>query len=113
MIVSCRSSGSAALDFCYVGMGAFDAFWEGGVWVWDVAAGWLVVEEAGGIVASANPGDWEPGLEGRCYFAVRGARREEQVGVVRELWGVMGDRRFVFPGVKGVDELEVEKDEEE
>lgn len=96
MILSCRSSGSAALDFCYVAAGMFDAFWEGGVWVWDVAAGWLIVEEAGGIVASANPGDWEPTLEGRTYFPVRCAKREEQVAVVTELWEVMGDRKFMY-----------------
>ncbi|KAH6643847.1 hypothetical protein C7974DRAFT_300177 [Boeremia exigua] len=100
MILSCRSSGSAALDFCYVAAGMFDAFWEGGVWVWDVAAGWLIVEEAGGIIASANPGDWHPTMEGRTYFPVRGAKREEQEAVVEELWAVMGDRKFVYQDKK-------------
>ncbi|KAJ4992494.1 inositol monophosphatase [Stagonosporopsis vannaccii] len=100
MILSCRSSGSAALDFCYVAAGMFDAFWEGGVWVWDVAAGWLVVEEAGGIIASANPGNWRPTMEGRTYFPVRGAKREEQQAVVKELWEVMGDRKFVYKDKK-------------
>jgi fructose-1,6-bisphosphatase/inositol monophosphatase family enzyme len=100
MILSCRSSGSAALDFCYVAAGMFDAFWEGGVWCWDVAAGWLMVKEAGGIVASANPGDWHPTLEGRCYFPVRAAKREEQKAVVQELWAVMGDRKFVYKDKK-------------
>jgi myo-inositol-1(or 4)-monophosphatase len=104
MILSCRSSGSAALDFCYVAAGMFDAFWEGGVWVWDVAAGWLIVEEAGGIVASANPGDWQPTLEGRTYFPVRGAKREEQEAVVKELWEVMGDRKFVYKDKKKPDD---------
>ena len=52
------------------------------------------MEEAGGIVASANPGDWEPTLEGRVYFAVRHAKREEQKAVVEELWDIMGDRKF-------------------
>ncbi|KAF1357834.1 carbohydrate phosphatase [Lizonia empirigonia] len=100
MILSCRSMGSAALDFCYVAAGQFDGFWEGGVWVWDVAAGWLIVEEAGGIVASANPGNWHPTLEGRTYFPVRAAKREEQEAVVKELWEVMGDRKFVYEGNK-------------
>ncbi|KAJ8108319.1 hypothetical protein OPT61_g8256 [Boeremia exigua] len=104
MILSCRSSGSAALDFCYVAAGMFDAFWEGGVWVWDVAAGWLIVEEAGGIVASANPGDWHPTMEGRTYFPVRGAKREEQEAVVKELWEVMGDRKFVYKDKKKPDD---------
>lgn len=96
MILSCRSMGSAALDFCYVATGQFDAFWEGGVWCWDVAAGWLIVEEAGGIVASANPGDWNPTLEGRTYSPVRAGKRQEQETVVKELWDVMGDRKFVY-----------------
>lgn len=93
---SVRSNGSAALDFCYVAQGMLDCFWEGGVWVWDVCAGWVILEEAGGIVASANPGDWEPTLEGRLYFAVRHAKREEQEGVVEELWAIMGERKFVY-----------------
>jgi myo-inositol-1(or 4)-monophosphatase len=94
MCKSVRSNGSAALDFCYVAHGMLDAFWEGGVWVWDVCAGWIILQEAGGIVASANPGNWDPTLEGRLYFAVRGAKREEQMAVVQELWSIMGDRKF-------------------
>jgi myo-inositol-1(or 4)-monophosphatase len=93
---SVRSSGSTALDLCYVAQGILDIFWEGGVWSWDVAAGWIILEEAGGIVASANPGDWNPTVEGRLYFAVRQAKREEQKTVVEELWTIMGDRKFEF-----------------
>ncbi|KAH7410419.1 hypothetical protein DE146DRAFT_675130 [Phaeosphaeria sp. MPI-PUGE-AT-0046c] len=93
---SVRSNGSAALDFCYVAQGMLDAFWEGGVWIWDVCAGWIILEEAGGLVASANPGDWDPTLEGRLYFAVRHAKREEQEAVVEELWAIVGDRKFVY-----------------
>jgi myo-inositol-1(or 4)-monophosphatase len=96
MAHSIRSNGSAALDFCYVAAGSIDAFWEGGVWLWDVAAGWLILEEAGGIVASANPGGWDPTLEGRLYFGVRAAKRTEQEGIVKELWQLMGDRKFHF-----------------
>jgi myo-inositol-1(or 4)-monophosphatase len=96
MCKSVRSNGSAALDFCYVAQGTLDCFWEGGVFVWDVAGGWAILEEAGGIVASANPGDWEPTLEGRLYFAVRHAKLREQKAVVEELWGIMGDRKFVY-----------------
>lgn len=97
MCKSIRSNGSAALDFCYVAHGMLDIFWEGGVYIWDVCAGWIILEEAGGIVASANPGGWEPTLEGRLYFAVRHAKHEEQKAVVEELWGIMGDRKFVYP----------------
>jgi myo-inositol-1(or 4)-monophosphatase len=96
MAHSMRSSGSAALDFCYVGAGWLDLFWEGGCWIWDVCAGWLIVQEAGGIVVGANPGEWNPTLEGRSYFAVRGASSGQQE-VVQELWSLMGEKRFVFP----------------
>ena len=43
-----RRTGSAALDLCYVAMGAVDAFWEIGLAPWDTAAGGLIVREAGG-----------------------------------------------------------------
>jgi myo-inositol-1(or 4)-monophosphatase len=43
-----RRDGSAALDLCYVAAGRFDGFWELKLHPWDVAAGNLIVEEAGG-----------------------------------------------------------------
>jgi myo-inositol-1(or 4)-monophosphatase len=43
-----RRDGSAALDLCYVAAGRFDGFWELKLHAWDVAAGLLIVEEAGG-----------------------------------------------------------------
>ncbi len=45
-----RRLGSAALDLCYVAAGRFDAFWEDQLHAWDIAAGALIVEEAGGRV---------------------------------------------------------------
>jgi myo-inositol-1(or 4)-monophosphatase len=45
-----RRAGSAALDLCHVATGYFDGFWELGLAPWDVAAGALIVREAGGIV---------------------------------------------------------------
>jgi len=45
-----RRGGSAALDLAYVAAGRLDAYWEGGLCAWDVAAGILLVQEAGGIV---------------------------------------------------------------
>ena len=46
-----RRAGSAALDFAYVACGRLDAFWEMGLSPWDIAAGALLVQEAGGLVA--------------------------------------------------------------
>ena len=94
MCHSLRSSGSAALTCCYVAAGFLDLWWEGGCWVWDVCAAWIILEEAGGMMASANPGDWEPSLEGRTYLAVRGAP-SGQTELVEEMWGCV-DGRFVF-----------------
>lgn len=45
-----RRLGSAALDLCWVACGRFDGFWEYNLNAWDVAAGYLIVEEAGGTV---------------------------------------------------------------
>lgn len=46
-----RRDGSAAIDMAYVACGRFDGFWEEGLNPWDVAAGKLLVEEAGGVVS--------------------------------------------------------------
>ncbi len=55
IIFQCRAirrDGSAALDLCYVACGRFDGFWELSLNCWDVAAGRLIVEEAGGCVTA-------------------------------------------------------------
>lgn len=49
-----RRAGSAALDLAYLAAGRFDGFWELKLRPWDVAAGWLLVEEAGGLVTDLN-----------------------------------------------------------
>jgi myo-inositol-1(or 4)-monophosphatase len=49
-----RRSGSAALDLCYVACGRVDAFWEFGLRPWDIAAGALIVAEAGGRVTNLD-----------------------------------------------------------
>src|SRR6184192_3493749 len=46
----CRVLGSAALDMAYVACGRFDAYIERGISLWDIAAGWILVETAGGRV---------------------------------------------------------------
>ncbi|KAK2810465.1 hypothetical protein FQN50_002954 [Emmonsiellopsis sp. PD_5] len=90
MVHSMRSMGSAALNFCAVAAGVLDLYWEGGCWAWDVCAGWVILTEAGGIVADGNPGDWEPKVDGRKYLAVRASPGGEgQKEIVEELWGHM------------------------
>ena len=47
-----RRLGSAALDLCWVACGRFDGFWEYNLSSWDVAAGYLIVQEAGGRITN-------------------------------------------------------------
>ena len=51
-----RRFGAAALDLAYVAAGRYDGFWERGLHVWDMAAGLIIVREAGGIVEPLIPG---------------------------------------------------------
>ena len=51
-----RRAGSAALDLAYIAAGRFDGFWEYQLKPWDMAAGILLVEEAGGMVSDFNGG---------------------------------------------------------
>ena len=52
-----RRAGSAALDLAFVAAGRLDGFWELGLKPWDVAAGALLVQEAGGLVSDMKGGD--------------------------------------------------------
>ncbi len=49
-----RRMGAAAIDLCYTACGRFDGFWEIGLSPWDIAAGSLIVKEAGGKVTQMN-----------------------------------------------------------
>ena len=51
-----RRFGAASLDLAYVAAGRFDGFWERGLSPWDVAAGMLLVREAGGVVTDLDGG---------------------------------------------------------
>lgn len=51
-----RRSGSAALDMAYVAAGRYDGYWEQGIKPWDIAAGELLVREAGGLVCDFGGG---------------------------------------------------------
>ena len=52
-----RRLGSAALDLAYVAAGRFDGFWERELSTWDMAAGMILIREAGGIVRDAQGGN--------------------------------------------------------
>jgi myo-inositol-1(or 4)-monophosphatase len=53
-VVNVRRLGCASLDLAYVAAGRFDAFWERGLNSWDIAAGELIVREAGGFVTGCD-----------------------------------------------------------
>ncbi len=53
---SVRRLGSAALNIVYVGSGRLDGFWEVDIYQWDIAAGGLIVQEAGGVVTDIYGG---------------------------------------------------------
>jgi myo-inositol-1(or 4)-monophosphatase len=53
-----RQTGSAALNLCYIAAGRLDGYWERGIAPWDVAAGALMVMEAGGTVTSMSGGPY-------------------------------------------------------
>ncbi|KAF8346891.1 hypothetical protein F5887DRAFT_65936 [Amanita rubescens] len=84
MAHSLRSVGSAAINFCLVAQGALDIYWEIGCWPWDVCAGIVIAEEAGGIVTGSRDAFLESTkngtfgevteaiLTGRKYIVVRG-----------------------------------------
>ena len=55
-----RRLGSAALDLCYTAAGRFDAFYEESLQAWDIAAGALIVEEAGGRVTGSRGEPFTP-----------------------------------------------------
>jgi len=52
MTAGIRRAGAAALDLAYVACGRLDGFWEYGLYPWDIAAGALLIEEAGGMISS-------------------------------------------------------------
>jgi myo-inositol-1(or 4)-monophosphatase len=52
-----RRPGSAALDLAYVACGRYDGFWESGLSAWDMAAGALLIKEAGGLITDFAAGD--------------------------------------------------------
>ena len=56
-VAGIRRSGSAALDLAFVAAGRFDAYWEHGLKAWDIAAGIVMMREAGGMVSDLSGGD--------------------------------------------------------
>jgi len=78
-----RRDGSAALDLAYVAAGRFDGFWEEGLAPWDMAAGALLVEEAGGRVTGYDAGPLD--LSDAHIVATNGRIHDPMLGTLREV----------------------------
>ncbi|KAL4067248.1 hypothetical protein V8B97DRAFT_942059 [Scleroderma yunnanense] len=110
MAHSLRSLGSAAMNFSMVAQGGFDLYWEIGCWPWDVCAGIVIAQEAGGVVTgshavlatadpSVDPFKVTPEvLTGRKYMVIRKlpdtpqeTGREAQLRIAREFYETVED----------------------
>ncbi|EIW87239.1 myo inositol monophosphatase [Coniophora puteana RWD-64-598 SS2] len=113
MAHSLRSVGSAALNFALVAQGALDMYWEIGCWPWDVCAGIVIAQEAGGAVtgshaifnAASATGDSAAAfnvtpdvLYGRKYLVVRNiagapneSGRDAQLRIAKEFYETVED----------------------
>lgn len=78
-----RRDGAAALDLAFLASGRFDAFWEFGLSAWDIAAGALLVREAGGVISAidGSPLDYF----GRSTLASNGHLHEEMRERLRQV----------------------------
>ena len=77
-----RRLGSAALDLCYVAAGRLDGFWEQRLHAWDIAAGALIVEEAGGCVTDLGGGAFASRIGE--VVASNGHLHDQMVNVIRD-----------------------------
>lgn len=76
-----RRLGSAALDLAYLARGALDGYWDTHLNAWDIAAGWLLVEEAGGLVTDlrGEPLTYDAGQ----ILATNGKIHQEMLDVLK------------------------------
>lgn len=79
---SMRRLGSAALDMCYVAAGRLDGYYERGIKAWDIAAGTLILEEAGGRVTDYHGHELD--LEGEEVVASNGLLHPALISITSE-----------------------------
>jgi myo-inositol-1(or 4)-monophosphatase len=82
-----RRLGSAALDFCYVGAGRLDGYWEKDLKPYDAMAGMLIAREAGGIVTDYAGVEFPQRLDRGRYVASNGRIHAEMLGVLGSAGG--------------------------
>ena len=98
-----RRAGAAAIDLAWTACGRLEAFWEFGLNPWDMAAGTLLVEEAGGKVSGMRG---EPlDLYGSTLLVDNGLLHAEIIEVFGEIF--KGKYRHEMPGIDGTEAAEV------
>jgi len=80
--LACRRAGAASLDLAYVAAGSFDGYWEMKLQPWDMAAGILLVEEAGGRVSDFTGGRFD--LFGAEILASNGRIHQAMIDILRQ-----------------------------
>lgn len=76
-----RRLGSAAIDLCWVACGRFDGFWEYNLSPWDIAAGYLIVEEAGGRITNFDGDPYN--IYDKQTLATNGLIHEEMLRIIK------------------------------
>lgn len=77
-----RRTGSAALDLCYTAAGIFDGYWELTLSPWDMAAGSLIVQEAGGVVTGLDGNRFS--IYQKSVIASNGLIHDQMIGTLRQ-----------------------------
>ena len=81
VLIPIRKMGSASLDMAYVAAGRFDGFWQRNLNYWDIAAGVLLVKEAGGYVTDFSGKDKY--IENKTILATNSRIGEEMIAVLK------------------------------
>lgn len=78
-----RRQGAASLDLCYVARGSFEGYYEMNLKPWDVAAGMVIVSEAGGRISDQNGKAYDP-FKNRIIVVTNGKIHEKLVGYLHD-----------------------------
>ena len=78
-----RRLGSAAIDFCYVANGVFDGFWEVSLHPWDICAGKLIVEEAGGYITDFDVNEID--IYSKRILATNGIVHQKMIEIMKRI----------------------------